>query len=89
MLILSDEVIFETLRDVLEAVRAQGLEEHRCLDQIVQAEIVLSLLARKMHRSFPSLRYLLSASRSSVQHARRRTLSKFSQKYAKAPLIHK
>jgi hypothetical protein len=53
-----EEMVFEALRDVLEAVREHRLSEHRCLNQIVQAEIVLAHESERLRKSFPNLRYV-------------------------------
>jgi hypothetical protein len=63
--IVDGRFIFRALRDLLEAVREQGLLEHRCLDQIVQAEIALANESVSLGESFPSLHYLNTPERSS------------------------
>jgi hypothetical protein len=53
-----ERMVFEALRDVLEALRELQLPEHRFLEQIVQAEIVLAHEAERLGESFPNLRYV-------------------------------
>lgn len=53
-----EKMVFEALRDVLEALRGLRLPEHRLLAQIVQAEIVLAHESQRIGESFPNLRYV-------------------------------
>jgi hypothetical protein len=49
--------IYETFRVFLEAAQVRGLQEHRCLNQVVKAEIVLLRLSERFGGPFPNLRY--------------------------------
>ena len=53
-----EKMVFEALRDVLEALRELRLPGHHFLEQIVQAEIVLAHESQRIGESFPSLRYV-------------------------------